>query len=325
MSAASGPPGAQDAARPPAGERRWWTWLKRALTLAFFAAVAVLLWRYGREIEWREVMDTLRELSPRALALAAAAALPALVLFSSYDLLARRYTGHQLPVHQVVAVNFVSYIFNLNLGALVGGFALRYRLYGRLGLSPGKVSEILAFSVATNWLGWAAVAGAVFLLHPLELPSAWKIDSGALRPIGAALLAVVLGYLGLTAFSRRREWWLRGRRFRLPSWRMAVAQLLMAGAHWLLLAALVTALMPPPLRYVSVLAVLLLAAVAGVIAHVPAGLGVLEAVFIALLSPPMAPAALLAGLLAYRALYYLLPLLFAGALLLLLEFRQRHR
>ena len=61
---------------------------------------------------------------------------------------------------------------------------------------------------------------------------------------------------------------------------------------------------------------LLVAAVAGVIAHVPAGLGVLEAVFIALLSHRVPQAELLAALLAYRALYYLVPLALAFGLFL---------
>ena len=32
-----------------------------------------------------------------------------------------------------MTVTFVSYVFNLNLGSLVGGVAFRYRLYSRLG------------------------------------------------------------------------------------------------------------------------------------------------------------------------------------------------
>ena len=71
--------------------------------------------------------------------------------------------------------------------------------------------------------------------------------------------------------------------------------------------------------YASVLAVLLIAAVAGVIAHVPAGLGVLEAVFIALLSHRIPETELLAALLAYRAIYYLMPLALASGLLVTLE------
>ena len=62
---------------------------------------------------------------------------------------------------------------------------------------------------------------------------------------------------------------------------------------------------------VGVTASLLLAAIAGVLTHVPAGLGVLEAVFIATVGMQVRQAELLAALLAYRAVYYLVPLLWA--------------
>ena len=57
--------------------------------------------------------------------------------------------------------------------------------------------------------------------------------------------------------------------------------------------------------------VLLLAAVAGVATHVPAGLGVIEAVFAACLSGELGSARVLAALLSYRAVYYLVPLTLA--------------
>ena len=65
-----------------------------------------------------------------------------------------------------------------------------------------------------------------------------------------------------------------------------------------------------------------MAAVAGVITHVPAGLGVLEAVFVTMLSSRLPAAQLLAGLLAYRAVYYLLPLAVAAALFAHVEWRR---
>jgi glycosyltransferase 2 family protein len=69
--------------------------------------------------------------------------------------------------------------------------------------------------------------------------------------------------------------------------------------------------------------VLLLAAVAGVITHVPAGLGVLEAVFVALLSHKMPQPAILAALVAYRVVYYLAPLCIAAVVYLVMEARAK--
>ena len=75
--------------------------------------------------------------------------------------------------------------------------------------------------------------------------------------------------------------------------------------------------------YTDVLTVLLVAAVAGVITHVPAGLGVFEAVFVALLSHQVSEGQLLAALLGYRALYYIVPLMIAALLYLVMELHAR--
>jgi len=63
--------------------------------------------------------------------------------------------------------------------------------------------------------------------------------------------------------------------------------------------------------------------VAGVITHVPGGLGVLEAVFIALLSHRVPQEKLLGALLAYRAIYYLLPLIVASLFYVVTELRSK--
>ncbi len=64
-------------------------------------------------------------------------------------------------------------------------------------------------------------------------------------------------------------------------------------------------------------------AIAGVVLHVPAGLGVFEAVFITLLGHRISDGQLLAALLGYRAVYYLGPLVVAAFLFLAMELRAR--
>jgi uncharacterized membrane protein YbhN (UPF0104 family) len=104
---------------------------------------------------------------------------------------------------------------------------------------------------------------------------------------------------------------------------MALLQLAMSCANWSLIGGVIWFLLQGQVDYVHVLAVLLVAAVAGVVTHVPAGLGVLEAVFVALLAHAVAEAQLLGALLAYRGLYYLLPLVVATVGYLVTEARAR--
>jgi uncharacterized membrane protein YbhN (UPF0104 family) len=61
------------------------------------------------------------------------------------------------------------------------------------------------------------------------------------------------------------------------------------------------------------------ASIVGVVTPIPAGLGVLEAVYLTLLSGRLGQGTVMGAVLAYRALYYLLPLLGGVALYLLLE------
>jgi uncharacterized membrane protein YbhN (UPF0104 family) len=240
-------------------------------------------------------------------------------IYSNYDLLGRAWTGHTLPARKVMAVTFVSYAFNLNLGALIGGFAFRYRLYSRLGLNNDAITRVLGLSLVTNWLGYLVLAGGVFVVGIITPPAGWRVGAGLLQALGVALLASAAGYLLLCAVSKRREFTLRGHRVMLPPMRLAALQLCLSCTNWMTIACVLFVLLQFRLPYPLVLGVLLMAAVAGVVAHIPAGLGVLEAVFIALLGTRLPQRDLLAALLAYRALYYLAPLALAAVAYLALE------
>jgi uncharacterized membrane protein YbhN (UPF0104 family) len=293
--------------------------LKRVAVVVFFLAVLWLLFDHARAIDWPAVWQSLRDYPLPTLAAGIAVALAAHAVCSGYDLIGRWHSGHALPAWLTAAIGFTSYAFNINLGSLVGGIALRYRLYTRFGLDAATVTDIVGISMLTNWMGYMGVAGVVFVLHPLALPPDWRIDSTGLRLVGVLLLCVVAAYLLLCRFASRRVWRLRGRELALPSARMAAVQVAVASTNWMLIASVVYVLLQQRIAYAEVLSVLLIAAVAGLIAHVPAGLGVIEAVFVALLSHRMPQAELLGGLLVYRAVYYLGPLALAAPLLLVLD------
>jgi uncharacterized membrane protein YbhN (UPF0104 family) len=315
----------RSAPKTPLTQRPWWPPLKRAATLAFFALVAWLLVTQARAVEWGEVMQAVRAYRPQVLLAAAALAVAAHACYCSFDLISRRYAGHSLGTGAVLATTFISYAFNLNLGALVGGLAFRFRLYSRQGLEVETISRVYGFSMLTNWLGYAVVVGGVCLWQPIALPESWPIGSGSLRLLGVVLLALGLGYLALCGLSKRRSWVLRGHTLRLPSLRLALLQMLASCTTWLLIAGVVYMLLQHRADYPTVLAALMAAAVAGVITHVPAGLGVLEAVFITLLTPQIPKSELLAALLVYRAVHYLIPLALATVLFVGFEMRLRRQ
>lgn len=301
----------------------WMRWGKCALTLFFLLAVPALLYILARNLDWGEVRQALSDYSAQTLLVGALIACASYLVFACYDLLGRHYSRHHLPARQVLPVAMVCYAFNLNFTTWIGGVAMRYRLYMRLGLSASTVTRILSLSLLTNWTGYMALAGVIFSLRLVQLPDNWGLGMTGLQLLGFALLGVVSAYVGICAFSRQRVWHLRERSITLPSLRMAVMQIVLGASNWSLMAALIYWLLPEGAAYTSVLGVLLISCMAAVVAHIPAGLGVLEAVFLALLQHQYSQASLIAALLAYRVLYYLLPLLLASATYLVLEKRAK--
>ena len=299
-----------------------WQLIKKILTALFFLAVIVLLVLYARKLDWEEVWQVIANYNRTTILAAAALVVVSYLTYGLYDLIGRVYCGHKLAKRQVMLVSFICYAFNLTLSTWVGGVAMRYRLYSRLGLPGATITRIFSLSIATNWLGYILLAGVVFSWGMVPIPQGWFIGDGTLRIIGVALLAVVLLYLGLCAFSKRRRWTVRGQKLALPSLRMALLQFAVSSANWLVMGTIIWLLLGQRVDYPLVLGVLLISSIAGVIIHIPAGIGVLEAVFLALLSGQHAShGTIIAALLAYRALYFIAPLLLALVLYLWLEGR----
>ncbi len=288
-----------------------WVRAKQLAPWALAALVLVLLARQARAIDWPQVWSALQQQPAGTLALAAVLALLSHALFSSYELVGRHEIGHRVPIARTLGIGAVCYAFNLNFGSLVGALAMKLRLYGRAGLKARQVARLIVLSIVTNWSGYLFVGGCVLLLAPPPLPAPIDGSDTAPRALGAVLIALALGYVAACALRRGRELRVRRHRFALPGLRVALWQLVVSAANWSLMGAIVWLLLAQAVPYATVLGVLLLAAVAGVITHVPAGLGVLEAVFVASLGDQIATPTLLAALLSYRAVYYLVPLALA--------------
>lgn len=292
--------------RPAAA--RAWSWFKRVAPWALAALVLVLVARLARTVDWPQVWQSLQTLAPARLATAAALALVSYGLYACFDLVGRRLTGHALSTPRTMGIAAISYAFGLNFGAWIGGIGLRLRLYTREGLSAPTVAQVVAHSVVTNWLGYLWVAGAVLLWAPPTLPQAWLLPDIGLRAIGLAMVAVALAYVALCRYSQQRQLKWRDHVLVLPRGGLAALQAAAGGANWLLIGAIVWSLLGGRIDYPTVLGAMLLAAVAGVVTHVPANLGVMEAVVVATLGARLPVPELLAAVLAYRATYYLLPL-----------------
>ena len=295
-----------------------WRWIGRAIFIVFLIAVALLLVRYARSVNWRAVGQAIASYERGLFASAIGLAALSYTLYAMQDVLARIYTRHRVPKRRIMAIAIVSYAFNLNLGALVGGAGFRYRLYSQSGLSPSQIARVIGFAIATNWSGYVLLAGIVFGTRAVTVPPQWAVGAWGMQIIGILLLVAASIYFIACAVAHDRVWRVRGHEIRLPGVGLALLQVLVSCANWLVIAMLMYLLLHRQIEFTTVLGVLQLGAIGGAITHIPAGLGVLEVVAVAMLGERMPEAEILAALLTYRAIYYIGPLLIA--LLMYLRF-----
>lgn len=285
--------------------------LGKVFAFALLAVVAVALFRYAGSVDWPGVREALKGYPAALLWSAAGLAVASYLLYCGYDLAARRYAGHDLSTPRVLTAAFVSYAFNLNLGALIGGVGFRFRMYLRAGVGAGVIARIVAFSIVANWLGYAALAGLLLVLEPEPLANAAGLRTSYLTAAGVIALALVAAYLLACAGLRGRVLRIRGHEYRLPPPALALLQLALSSLNWLTIATILFVLLGRELPYPVVLGALLAGAVFAALVHIPAGLGALEAAFFTLLGGHAEPPQLIAALLVYRAIYYIAPLLLA--------------
>lgn len=293
--------------------------LWRIALWVFPIAVLALLARAARAIEWSQVGEAIANYDVVSLLMAVALTGASYLVYSSYDVAARHYAHHTLPTRRVMLITAIAYAFALNIGALIGGAGLRFRMYSREGLGVATISRIVAFSTSSNWLGYLLLAGVLFASGIIAMPPRWASVADTLQMFGIAMVAAALAYLFLCHRLHDRIFHVRRHHFRLPTLPLALIQFALAMLNWSLMAAIIFVLLPAGADYPTVLGTCLFAAVATALVHVPAGIGVIEAVFVAAFGHRIPPAQVLAALLAYRAIYYLVPLAIALVLYALFE------
>lgn len=114
--------------------------------------------------------------------------------------------------------------------------------------------------------------------------------------------------------------------FPAPAPRLAISQLVLAAVDWTVAGAVLWSLLPHgsdpgAVPFLPFLGAFLLAQFAGVLSHVPGGLGVFDSLLVLLLGRYAPGAQVLGALFAYRAVYYLLPFVAAVAAFGLYETR----
>ncbi len=287
--------------------------LKPLVVLALFAVALRVLEQTLSQYRYRDVMAYVRKLPADQLALSIFLTILGYLTMTGYDALAFRYIRHPLSYPRIALASFIGYAFNNTVGfsGIVGG-SLRYRLYNAWRLTAVEIAKVIAFCTLSFWLGFVLLGGVVFIFAPPNVPPSIHLPVHSVRLIGMLLVIPAAAYFLWIAF-RREPLRLRQWEFELPAPRVFFAQAAISSLDWTLAAAVLYILLPDrlPITFIHFLGIFLLAQIAGVVSNVPGGLGIFEAVILIFLGQFYSAGAILGALVAFRTIYYLLPLILA--------------
>jgi uncharacterized membrane protein YbhN (UPF0104 family) len=283
--------------------------------LGFLASVIVLclagftLFRMLRDVQPERVLASIAAMPASNIAISIAFVAAAYFTITFYDFFALRTIGARHVPYRIAAMSaFTSFSIGHNLGATVfTGGAIRFRIYSAYGLSLIDVAKIAFVTGLTFWLGNAFVLGLGMAIAPDAASALDQLPPWVNRAIGLTGLAAICIYL-LWLVGRTRVIGVKGVTLTLPSARLTFVQILIGIADLGLAAVGMYVLLPasPPAELLPFVVIFVLATLLGFLSHTPGAIGVFDAaILIALAQYPKEE--LLATLLIWRAIYYILP------------------
>jgi hypothetical protein len=298
-------------------ERIGWSRIGVVLSVTIIAIAVVVLYRILRDIDLDELLDAIEATQWRQLVVAGIFVTAGYVTLTFYDWFALRTIDRSdVPYRIAVLGGFTSYAVGHNVGASVfSGGAVRYRIYSAWGLSVVEVAKLCFVAGLTFWLGNATVLGLGILYVPQAARAIDQLPLWFNRIVAIAIL-IVLGAYVLWVWAKPRVIGRDGWRVTLPGGPFTLLQIVIGIVDLACCALAMYTLVPdePNLGFVTVAVIFVTATLLGFASHAPGGLGVFDAAMMVALWQ-FDKEDLLAGLLLFRLLYYIIP--FALALLVL--------
>ena len=294
---------------------------KRFAPLVWLSIAGVAIWvlvqRLG-EIDFDEVMRDLGAVPSPIVLAALLCSAGVYTTVGLYEGIAVRLASGRNLRRQAFRTAVIANPLGRAIGvAMVSGGALRYRMYAPEGLSIREVGAVILLVAMPYVFGVGWLIDVSLLLHLQDASRAFQLPVAVVTVFGVLGLAKDVGWLAFVA-SRKEPITIGGRSIRLPSLRDALVQIAFGLAQISMMTTILYLFMPPELNmtWPAFVAIYCISFVAGQMSNVPAGLGVLEAALFLML-PHVPPGKLVGAVLAYRAVYELIPL-GVGLLLLLI-------
>jgi glycosyltransferase 2 family protein len=235
---------------------------------------------------------------------------------TGYDGLALRQLQVRVPYKTTALASFTSYAISFTLGfPLITAGTVRYWIYSQAGLTASKVASLTVIAGVTLWFGMVFVIGTGLTFHASAISTVNHFYPFFNIVIGLAVLGAILTYLVWVTI-RRRHISFKGFRLELPGLGLTVGQIVLGVIDQSAAAGALYVLLPShaQLDYFTFATTYVFACILGVVSNAPGGIGVFEAVMLKAV-PVVSEEALLASLVLFRVIYYLVPFLFALAFL----------
>jgi len=291
--------------------------LGMALSLTIVVVAVVVLYRILRDVDLDALLDAIEATNWRTLGIAGFFVAAGYLTLTLYDLFALRTIGRsEVPYRVAALAGFTSYAVGHNVGASVfSGGAVRYRIYSAWGLSVIEVTKICFVAGLTFWLGNATVLGLGVLDAPQAARAIDQLPLWLNRVIALALLALLGAYVAWVWVKPRvvgGEGW----QVALPGGPLTLVQIAIGILDLSCCALAMYMLVPdePNLGFVTVAVIFVAATLLGFASHAPGGLGVFDAAMMVALWQ-FDKEDLLAGLLLFRCLYYIIPFILSLVIL----------
>jgi uncharacterized membrane protein YbhN (UPF0104 family) len=290
-------------------EKVGWNRVGLAISLLIIAVAAVTLFRLLHDVNVNEVIDALTDTSPRTIIVAGLLVAAGYVSLTFYDFFALRTIGRSDVPYRIAALaSFTSYTIGHNLGATVfTGGVVRLRIYSPWGLGVIDIAKIACVTGLTFWLGNAFILGLSMAYAPDAASAVDQLPQWVNRTIALAGLAAIIGYVLWLLPAPRRvgagEW-----QITLPNATLTFVQIGIGILDLSIGALAMYVLLPdtPPIEFLTLLVTFVLATLLGFLSHAPGSLGVFDAAMLVGLSL-FDKNELVASLLLFRLLYFILP------------------
>lgn len=292
-------------------------WLSPIVAIAFMAAAAAIIWMELRENSPGEILQALRAFPAFSVASAIALVVVSYACLIGCERIALSILGRRdIPMTRIARATFTAYALGNAVGFSYATVpAARAQLF-KNDLNAVEIAGLSAITGAAVMIAGSAVAGLGLVVAAREIAESTIGAAWMWRLLGVALLAPAGVWLAVAAGILPNSW--IGRlKLEPPGFRMAAAQVGMGMADWAAAAGVLYILLPDHAgwSYFAFMAVFLGAAVLGSASGAPAGIGVFEASILALSPEGSHAPAVAAGLIVYRLVWTVAPLI-VGAVLL---------